>query len=287
MSLRFRCPKCGQKLRIGDGKVGQLAKCPRCQTSVPIPAASPERDSTPTALNLERLAGDVPAPLDKLPVIQVHDDEVEWVYEADALPEEREPEVVDDTIAVSRRVVYTQGILLGVLPLAAFILGLVLGSASSRDPDSAKGRTPCSLTGRITYRMAGRTHADQGSAVIVLPADRHPAAEERVPFDGLRPGDPEPLADHPSLQNIRRLGGDCTRADSDGLFQLDVADAGVYHLLVVSAHARMTDHETHDRAVVAQIGRYFHGPLDLVSDYRYHWTKIAVHRDLRLDDIEF
>jgi phage FluMu protein Com len=40
MPIEFACSHCGQILRVGDDTAGKRAKCPKCQSVVPIPAAS-------------------------------------------------------------------------------------------------------------------------------------------------------------------------------------------------------------------------------------------------------
>jgi DNA-directed RNA polymerase subunit RPC12/RpoP/ribosomal protein L40E len=39
MTIEFRCPTCGKKLKTGDDKAGKTAKCPQCSHPITIPAA--------------------------------------------------------------------------------------------------------------------------------------------------------------------------------------------------------------------------------------------------------
>ncbi|MHB8973043.1 MAG: hypothetical protein ACYC3X_06995 [Pirellulaceae bacterium] len=46
MSIEFACSRCGQILRVGDEAAGKRAKCPQCQSVVPIPAARDSADAS-------------------------------------------------------------------------------------------------------------------------------------------------------------------------------------------------------------------------------------------------
>jgi hypothetical protein len=41
MAIEFLCEHCGQKLRVPDEHAGKIARCPQCQTELPVPARSP------------------------------------------------------------------------------------------------------------------------------------------------------------------------------------------------------------------------------------------------------
>ena len=37
MAIEFRCSQCNQLLRVSDQSAGKSARCPKCQTVVPVP----------------------------------------------------------------------------------------------------------------------------------------------------------------------------------------------------------------------------------------------------------
>src|SRR5438105_1160618 len=37
MSIVFRCPECGQELKVGDASAGKKAACPSCEAVVRVP----------------------------------------------------------------------------------------------------------------------------------------------------------------------------------------------------------------------------------------------------------
>lgn len=282
MSIRFRCQSCGQKLRVGDDKAGQRAKCPRCKSTLTVPPASvePEEPSPPPSA-AETAPHQVDPDAPKIPDVAGYEENVEWVYESDS-PSPAESVVDYDKVAVPRRVLYVQGILLGVVALVAFILGLLMRSNSSEQVMEGTPRS-CLLSGNVTYSTIGGVRPDAGSVLILLPLDRHPVPDNKAPVEGLRPGDPEPLAENASLRLIRGLGGDYTRADANGAFEVRVPGAGIYYVLVISSHAPRSPQDELEKIDVAQVGRYFDNPIDLLADRKYRWSQLTVRRDRSLD----
>lgn len=312
MSIRFRCSMCGQKLRVGEDKAGQSAKCPRCQSVVtapervpdsaehpippPPPASGPASASVQSTLQpLEELLAGLTRSRDpvneQLPEIVIHDDSevgtsaLEPRSPPRRLHSDRIPTrtVIDyDKVAVPRRVLYLQGILLGVVSLVSFVLGMLV-RAPPLPRDTAKNQTsPCTLSGEVTYGEEAPL-PDDGCVVIVLPVDRRPALDERVAVDGLRPGDPLPLDQNISLRTLRGLGGDCGRTNERGQFQIRLPDRGRYHVLVISRRAARSETSRIEMADVAQIGQYFKSVVDLLEDRKYQWRTMTIRSDESLD----
>jgi hypothetical protein len=246
-----------------------------------VPADHTEPDSAlpqppPSPASAEEVPRD-----GRLPEIAVYDDEVEWVYESDS-EELPGPVVSDDKVLVPRRVLYLQGVLLGAVGLLCFILGLLARDSHTRDEFVEAGR-PCVVTGQVTYAATGEPRPDSDSALVVLPLDRRPELDGRLPVEGLRPGDPAPLDENQSLRVIRSLGGAYTRTDESGQFRVQVPEAGTYYVLVISAHSQRSPQDQVATAHVAQLGRYFQSALDLLGDRKYRWSQLTIRRDRRLD----
>jgi hypothetical protein len=220
-----------------------------------------------------------------MPEIIVHDDEVEWIYESTSTSPGEQAAPANDRVLVPRRVIYAQGILLGAVAIISFALGMLVQS-SHQDEAAVDAPRPRVLNGRVTYRHAGRQLPDEGSVVIAVPADRRPEPDRKAAFEGLRPGDPTPLADNPSLRTIRSLGGDVRRTDSDGNFQMQVANPGSYYVLVISSHVHRPAQDSFDKRHIAQLGRYVVAPLDLLADRQYLWQLITIRRN-QTHDVEF
>lgn len=351
MAIRFRCEHCGQKLRVTDDKVGQLARCPKCQTSVlvpesgieppsatlespapatppPAPIASPppvpesdepdsgDRESAPLILATGDDAGDDqpvgnrasepesqprlddrilwrsdrseasrahPVALEsfaresnagrfaELPEIVIRDD---WDDESAGRGGGGSEIVVDyDKVAVPRRVLYFQGLLLALVAVVSFALGTqVRRPAPNTNPMLA--RPPATLTGQVTY--GGDHQVDAGAVVVVLPHDRRPEPESRLDVAGLRPSDPAPLDDHPTLRALRALGGELSRTNAQGAYQVRLPQTGRYYVLIISRRGVRGENDRVEVTDMAQMGRYFASATELLEDRRYLWRTMTL-----------
>jgi phage FluMu protein Com len=213
----------------------------------------------------------------------VYDDETELVYEDldSPAPAETAGWAFDPAkVTVPRRLLYLQGILLGVVALAGFALGVLTGTGASsvaviHEPVS------CVVFGRIALKTASEdTIMDRGAVAMIFPQGARP--ETKLEIVGLRPRDPEPRDDHPAILAIRSLGGDYARADQDGAFRLRVPDRGKYFVLVISASRRGTGDEI-PRTIRAQLGRFFQLDPDLFAGYDYRWQEETVRGDRQLN----
>ena len=110
---------------------------------------------------------------------------------------------------------------------------------------------------------------DPGAVVIVLPRGTFPS--EKIPIDSLKPGD-APLPDNdPTIQEIRRMGGDVARTGSNGQFHLRVSTGGSFYLLAISRNRpRNGVIKVKD---LDEISDYFHGTSDLIGKQSYRWTQ--------------
>lgn len=176
-------------------------------------------------------------------------------------------------VIVSRRVIYGQGLLLGIAMVGTFALGILVGrgTAPSGQPDVAAAPQPCVL--QLTVSLVNRdqtTAPDVGAVAIALPQSNPP--DSKLAWDGLRPHEPQPADDHPGLAAIRSLGGNYARADEQGRVQLRVSNAGRYYVLVISAH-RASRQAVPPRHVLAELGRFFLLMPDLFAGKDYRWRE--------------
>lgn len=300
MSIRFRCDKCGQKLRVSDDKAGLQAKCPKCKSALIVPAQTspaenlePDRNEPAPPAN-EAATRPVtvqvqPAPMIRvddtdslmLPEIVIRDDSEDWVREPSPNPVRDETLIDYDKVAVPRRVLYLQGGLLGVVALVSFVLGMLMSGGTATRQTAGIVAQPCVLSGQITYGDESRP--DGGSVVIALPVDRRPTTDARVAIEGLRPGDPIPADDNISLRTIRSLGGDFVLANDEGHYQMRLPEQGRYHVLFISRRTARSGSDQLEVTDVAQIGRYFANVLDLIDDRNYEWRTLTLRADTTLD----
>lgn len=250
-------------------------------------AKSPE--PSPPAIELPEAPRSEAAPLGpplfdyEAPYDEQDDDEVAWVYEDAAGRQSTggfDSHSVDyDRISLPRYVLYGQGVLLIAVAMMALTLGILIGRGTApRIVEKSGAPTPCFLTGTVQYTTRGGSQVpDAGAVVIVVPQDKRPT--DKATIEGLRPEDPQPADDLPSLSRIRSIGGDYTRSDDRGYFKLRVPDTGDYFLLVVSRQSHRSANERLEPVHLAQIGRYFLPAPDLIGDHKYRWRAETVKRD--------
>ena len=247
MSIKFACEHCGKRLRVKAKQAGLRVKCPKCEGKIHVPEATAEDlegegDRSDSANGQDD---------DANPYAEfvVYDDEVEWHYESD--DDEYAPQLSTatdlDRVAVPRRVLYVQGILLAVVAIISFLLGMMVnGGGTKESVDVAP--VPCVLSGEVVYETGGgRSLPDDGSVVIALPTGQRPAPTGKAPVEGLRPGDPIPRGDSDNLRIIRAIGGAYARTDAAGRYQLTVPDTGRYFVLIVSKNKYRTGGEELDK----------------------------------------
>ena len=171
------------------------------------------------------------------------------------------------------------------LAILAFTLGLVVGRLGSPPAEGgAGGAQPVAITGKVEYATkAGITTGDDQCMVFLLPTLKYPKA--KISLAGLLPSDPIPDDSQPSIQRIRELGGDCSRTDIHGNFELkllkDQKKKRFYLLAVAGYTLRKRDIPATDRA---EIANYFAPGFsdNLLLDNNkaqrreYVWKKLSV-----------
>ena len=298
--LDVTCPKCRQKTPVPQvvretAAVGAATKpiSEAPSPSLPAPAAAEDVAAPTSEPSTVAEVESVPPQPTSLPdddtwvpppPADAYDtgDEVTWVYDAGTSDagQSAEAGTVDfNRISLPRFVLYGQGILLLGVAMLALTLGILIGRGSAPKTVAKSGvPTPCFLTGKVLRKTTGgQPVPDAGAVVIVVPQDRRPT--DKAPVEGLRPDDPLPEADQPSISRIKTIGGDYARADEQGYFKLRIPDSGEYFLLVVSHDARRKASQRLDPVHLAQMGRYFLPAPDLIGDRDYRWRAEAIKRD--------
>lgn len=59
-ALRFSCPRCSAKLRVGKDMAGRYMPCPKCKGRIPVPIDQDEADAEMKDLRVQEMAYDVP-----------------------------------------------------------------------------------------------------------------------------------------------------------------------------------------------------------------------------------
>lgn len=253
----------------------------------PTPPPAPADSSSPAITGPAEPADAISAmaELELLSSLPGPEDEVTWEVE-DAQPHiqgDYHPgvEIDFDKVALPRYVLYGQGVLLAGVALVALVLGIVIGrlSGSNVATPTSEVKT-CYLTGTVSYTSSGGdVSPDFGAVVIVVPQDRQPSRDAKIPIEGLRPGDPLPQPDQPAIARLKAIGGDYTRADERGNFKLRVDRTGEYFVLVIGRNAPRKSTERPEGVHLAQMGRYFLPASELIGDQRYDWRMETIKRD--------
>jgi hypothetical protein len=292
MPIRFPCPHCRQKLSIGSKRAGMTATCPRCKSELTVPKIDPvasaaDRAANPAAPAAEGIA---PPSADSLqdddPFAQFAVvDETELVYDAPAPASPRSAAAstaIDRRVSVPRYVLLVQGVLLGIVALAAFTLGLLVGASFFSQPAAVAGQ-PCKVNGTVSYAAATGNLPDGGAVVIFLPQTKDPG--RRVPAEGLRPEERLPDAPLAGADKLRDMGGAYTRADEQGRFEVQLADPGSYFVLVLSSHARRQAGQDVNRQDLVKINRFIENAADLLADTRYQFSAEVVRGDRKFSAV--
>ncbi len=303
MAIRFHCQRCQQLLGIATRKAGTEIACPKCGATQLVPdqqtarvalamaegglAEQVEGESDPRAPFFDDLDLDFPPRGGVSPP----EPAIPQLIETTPLPLGAQtassgagagPLVDGEMVLYHRRTLYLQGALLAVLAVMAFAAGyltgrggLTFGEADRPGPIA----TEVAMEGSLVWEpQRGRTAMDEGAVVIALPVD---PPDSRLSIRGLRPQDPEPTADHPSVKMIEQFGGVYARADVSGSVPLVFPKEGKYHVLLISRHAARADDSPIDEADREGIEKYFHQASILIGRYKYRWTleEIQLGRD--------
>lgn len=245
--IKFRCSHCDKLLSIGRKKAGAEVACPQCQTKITVP---PDDQPAPATDSPDNLFSE----------FQVYDDEYdepELIYEDNPATDSAASGTLNERLSVSRRVIYWQGALLGIVAVLFFLLGLLIGSSSQ--PRSGTADDISVVSGTIVLEDS---IGDEGAVVFLLPTESRPDA--RFEAEELRPGRVFTSA-NPEVPLIRGFGGNVCTANRAGQFEMKVTSNREYVLLVVSANA--TRGGELDSDFHTELGHYF-SSLDNLTEGR-------------------
>ncbi|ADB17701.1 hypothetical protein Psta_3036 [Pirellula staleyi DSM 6068] len=272
MPIRFACPKCSQKLSVSSRKAGSEAVCPRCKTTIAIPAEEAPAAAPASAQVATTTTNTTTADAEEgFPQYLVFDDH-ELVYEHDEEHhDEQSAAGQPEYIAIPRWTLYAQGGLLLGVGLICFLLGILMGSSLLSTPAAPRAAEACLITGKITVKISGQTLPDAGAVVMIVP-ESTANIDERIPVSGLRPDDPLPARDQRGLSILRSIGGGFARCDENGSYAIELPDRGKYYVLVISSDIASGAASIPKTEDILKIRSYFDLPVDLLGKNRYRWT---------------
>ncbi|MCG8585720.1 MAG: hypothetical protein MI757_13520 [Pirellulales bacterium] len=179
-----------------------------------------------------------------------------------------------DLVSISRNVLYAQAVLIVMVAAIFFMAGYAIGpgrAATEETPVEKKEKFGKSvdIPGRITFSdSAGSANVDPGAVVILLPKGSETG--DRLSADGLRPADPKPTEELPSLGAIEFMGGAYTRADDLAEINMSVR-SGRYYVLVISKSAARKAGSKLKSQDAEEMEAFFDDPQALIGDRRYEW----------------
>ncbi len=289
--IRFKCEHCSKRLKVAPDKAGIEVKCPKCSGQIVIPTA----EEAIALEAMEKAAGKTPPDnaFTEFAVFANPDAVPDSIPEVSATEEDSdehmETGLIDPSkVAVSRMVIYTQGVLLGVLTLAAFLAGMLLGSAvTSRQAPVTDEPVSCIVAGRIFYpdgRNQNLPKPDEGAVVLLLPERHLPDQGQKLALEGFRPHDAPPGDDHQDAALLRSLGGEVLRVDDQGRFETILSEPGPYFFLVISRNQQRAKDQLPRKDETSRILRYFKTVGDLLGDQQYVFERHDVRGDKNLGD---
>ena len=164
----------------------------------------------------------------------------------------------------------------------SFLLGWAMGRETTLSSPRAAGQKQHRIYGRMTFQTErGETWPDAESVVIAVPLAQRPA--DKIPITALRPDQPPPDAQHPSVQAIRKLGGDFQRTNHTGDYELTVPAVGEYFVLMISAHSPRSANEPPTTKEIVELSNYFKQPDALLGKNDFQWVRELVRTDLNSD----
>jgi len=184
-------------------------------------------------------------------------------------------------ISLPRWIVYFQAAMLAVCAATFFVFGLMVGNLTSTKTVQTESYQ---INGTVLVSDDGQDQFDEGAVVVFLPADEKP--DPRPDGDVLNPNGFEPI-DNPSIDLIRRMGGDVIRCSRDGEFETELPGRREYFVLVVSKSQRRSGNSEVPKKTAAELGRYFLPYDDLLGDHAYSWTRVKLNSDRNLKEVRF
>jgi len=282
MPVRFPCQSCQTVLRTSRRKIGSRLNCPKCGKPLEVPSEARAQELI-AHLKEQRRAADSVGSQDPLAEFTVYDEDADLVYEDDeeSLHDPLTGVEIDRTkVAVPRMVIYIQAGLLGFIAVFSFLLGTFVGR---RVPDTSTAGDPRAqviyVEGQV-YTDRSHEDTDSGAVVIALPKNRKP--DDVIEIAGLGPDLPMPdLERHAGVAAIRELGGNYTRTDHRGEFDLRLPRPEEYYILVISAERKRPGDKSPRAADLDKMRKYFFktmkkertAALQLLDQHAYSWDE--------------
>ena len=268
MPVQFICLHCQRKLSVSQRKVGAQLKCPMCQGTITVPTL--EEGLALVELR-DSLHGDQKEQ-DVLSEFVVHDNRWDDHPPAEPFDNIETESLSGHPITITRRVVYLQGGLLGLIAFLGLLLGIIIGRLTDNSKSGLSETGPIRVSGKITIEEHSTVKSDVGAVIIAFPSDHYP--DEKIAVNDLRPDQRPPSDKHLSISIIEGLGGGYTRANSRGRFQLKLPVGGDYHVLVISGNSHRPEGKLPATKDLAEMGRYFLLATDLLDQYNYRWNQV-------------
>lgn len=306
MPIRFRCPRCQQRLSIGSHKSGAHIQCPTCKDHVQVPEDSEVLSvrgpsTSEPELDVAMTSGNSTIPIAELiePIIEpplrttvatsapspspVTSPVAKLPVSTDFVESPRAPtnsfasaawtsklgisKLDHSRVTLPRYVIYTQGLLLGAVGFVCLMIGIALGWKFSPTSSPIDPETlPCVVSGIVEYEDSQGVRHPDIGAVILA----LPAAnqpEKSISSEGLGPEDPQPKSEHPGLRGLESLGGRIVRANAVGRFEFRVPRGGNFYIVAISKQTRRDG--PHEPKITSVVGKYIAPATKLLGNYQY------------------
>lgn len=309
MPIRFQCPECHARLKIGSHKVGVRKSCPYCSVkftvpagvegelpvaqrwieetsaasvvgSPPVPESAPTQESSQdgTPRRHHQNSGEMDS---QTAVSSSSTSNLEAPPLPQATPQSLTSEVTDNVsaehLSIPRRMVYVYGGLIAVVALFFFLFGLMTGK--NLDRTRARVTAPkvekCVVTGTVMFKRDNQRFPDVGSLVILVPTQSTP--DVRPQGESLHPSQ-KAAVDSPDAQLIRTFGGEVARVDGSGQFRVTLAGGQKYDLLIISAN--LQSNQGIDRELRAMWGRVFVPIEPVIGDQACYASQVQTGQEV-------
>ena len=217
---------------------------------------------------------------------RVFDEQTEWIYDGEELTSGtryQELPVDANKVAVPRKVIYLQGILLSLVAISCFSLGMLVGQQNSALSNRSAPSQPCLIQGLVSYTSnAGQRMPDDRAVIIAIPETLN--LDEKLNHRELGVTEHPPDTNrHPDILLLRTAGGNHVWSNARGEYRIQLTQTGNYFFLFLSRHRARPENFVHDRKQLAQIGRYFESAIDLLGNKSYHWERVNIEKNRTFD----
>ena len=188
------------------------------------------------------------------------------------------PELVMSYIFVHRNALFAPLLLFALLAGLGFWVGYSYGvqqvvSGVVKPAPKHIGVGTLLLKGSITYDNGTSRVPDQGAAVIAMPK----VLEGGHKLSGWKgPSEPGPPPEDVALA-VHDAGGDLAIVSDNGTFEIVVPRAGLYDILIISAHARRPSAQLIQKQHLDEMVTRFESPSTLIGWQQYEWLHAEIN----------